>query len=405
MALVVQKFGGTSVADADRIRAVADHIGRTRRRGHEVVAVVSAMGKTTDELERLSLEVSATRPGRELDMLLSSGERITMALLCMALADLGVPSSSFTGSQAGIITDTSHTRAKIVEIRGDRIRSALADGQVPVVAGFQGVSVAKDVTTLGRGGSDTTAVALAAVLDASVCQIYTDVTGVFSADPRIVPSAYRIARLSWEELLEMCAAGCPKPEVRAAEFARTHQVPLEVRSSFTWQPGSTVREEDHSMEQAIVSSVVHEPGEAKVTVTGVPDRVGVAGQLFTALAEHHVNVDMIVQSISVHGVTDISFTVPSRELEASLVVGRSLQAEVGATDVIGDAAVAKVSIIGAGMKTNPGVAATVFRALAAGGVNIEMISTSPIRISCVLREADCERAVQLLHTAFELDAD
>jgi aspartate kinase len=405
VALVVQKFGGTSVADADRIRAVADHVGRTRRRGDEVVVVVSAMGKTTDVLERLSQEVSATRPGRELDMLLSSGERITMALLCMALADLGVPSSSFTGSQAGIITDTSHTRAKIVEIRGDRIRAALADGLVPVVAGFQGVSLDKDVTTLGRGGSDTTAVALAAVLDASVCQIYTDVTGVFTADPRIVPSASRIARLSWEELLEMCAAGCPKPEVRAAEFARTHRVPLEVRSSFTWQPGSIVREEDQSMEQAIVSSVVHEPGEAKVTVTGVPDRVGVAGQLFTALAEHHVNVDMIVQSTSVHGVTDISFTVPSKDLDTSLVVGRSLQEEIGATDVVGDAAVAKVSIIGAGMKTNPGVAATVFRALAAGDVNIEMISTSPIRISCVLREADCERAVLLLHTAFELDAD
>ena len=404
MALVVHKYGGTSVADAERMRAVADYVARCRRRGDELVVVVSAMGKTTDELERLSRDVSTGRTGREMDLLLSSGERISMALLTMALHDLGVDAVSFTGSQAGIVTDTNHERAKILEIRGDRVREALAAGRVVVIAGFQGVSTDKDVTTLGRGGSDTTAVALAAALGADRCEIYTDVSGVFTADPRIVPSAHRIPRLSWEELLEMCAAGCPKPEVRAAEFARTHRVRLEIRSSFTWEPGTRVGEEEADMEQAVVSAVVQELGEAKITVTGVADRPGVAAALFTALAEQKVIVDMIVQNTSLEGHTDISFTLPTRDLDVGVAACRTVQEEIGARDVLADSGVAKVSIIGAGMKTNPGVAATVFRTLKVEQVNIEMISTSPIRISVVVRASDAERAVIALHNAFELSA-
>jgi len=402
VALVVHKYGGTSVADAERIRSVADYIGRSRRRGDDVVVAISAMGKTTDELERLASDVSTSRPGREMDLLLSSGERISMALLTMALADIGLPAVSFTGSQAGIITDGSHQRARILEVRGDRVRQALADGQVVVVAGFQGVSTGKDVTTLGRGGTDTTAVALAAALGADRAEIYTDVPGVFSADPRIVPAARRLPYVSWEELLEMCAAGCPKPDVRAAEFARTHQVRMEIRSSFTWEPGTRVGPEEVLVEQAIVSAVVQEVGEAKVTVTGVPDRVGVAGTLFSALASRDVNVDMIVQNTSLEGHTDISFTIPGRDLEVGLDASRGLLDEIGAKDVTADSAIAKVSIIGAGMKSNPGVAATVFRTLAAEQINIEMISTSPIRISVVVHQVDAERAVQSLHAAFGL---
>jgi aspartate kinase len=402
VALVVHKYGGASVADAERIRSVADYIGRARRRGDDVVVAISAMGKTTNELERLAFDVSTSRPGREMDLLLSSGERISMALLTMALADIGVPAVSFTGSQAGIITDTSHQRARILEVRGDRVRQALATGQVVVVAGFQGVSTVRDVTTLGRGGTDTTAVALAAALRAERAEIYTDVPGVFSADPRVVPEARRLAHLSWEEMLEMCAAGCPKPDVRAAEFARTHQVRMEIRSSFTWEPGTRVGPEEEVVEQAIVSAVVHEVGEAKVTVTGVPDRVGVAGTLFSALAGDDVNVDMIVQNTSLDGRTDISFTIPIRDLEVGLATSRSLRADIGAANVTADGDIAKVSIIGAGMKTNPGVAATVFRTLGDEKINIEMISTSPIRISVVVRQSDAERAVQSLHAAFEL---
>ncbi len=402
MALVVHKYGGTSVADPERIRSVADYIGRARRRGDQVVVAVSAMGKTTDQLERLALDVSTSRPGREMDLLLSSGERISMALLTMALADLGVAAVSLTGSQAGIITDATHQRARILEVRGDRVRESLAAGQVVIVAGFQGVSRGRDVTTLGRGGTDTTAVALAAALGAERAEIYTDVSGVFSADPRVVPNARRLPHLSWEELLEMCAAGCPKPDVRAAEFARTHQVRLEIRSSFTWEPGTRVGPEEEVVEQAIVSAVVSEVGEAKVTVAGVPDRVGVSATLFSALAERGVNVDMIVQNTSLAGHTDISFTIPIRDLDLGLEVARSLRAEIGAADVTADGDIAKVSIIGAGMKSNPGVAATVFSTLAGEDINIEMISTSPIRISVVVHQAEAEQAVHALHSAFGL---
>ena len=398
----MQKFGGTSVGDADRIRAVADHIARTRRQGHDVVAVVSAMGKSTDNLLRLAADVSDVQPPRELDMLLTSGERVSMSLLCMALAGLGVDAVSFTGSQAGIITDTTHTKAKIIEIRCDRLLQALADGSVPVVAGFQGVSTAKDVTTLGRGGSDTTAVALAAALNAEACEIYTDVSGVFSADPRLVPEARRLQKVSFEEMLEIAASGGRVLALRSVEFARNHHVPLHVRSSFTWEPGTWVTEEDSSMEQAVVTAVTHDTSEAKVTVTGVPDQPGLAARLFRALADRSVNVDTIVQNTSIHGTTDISFTVPKVDLATSLSVAGELSPVLGAGEVLSDDDVAKVSLVGAGMRSYPGISATMFETLAEEGINIEMISTSSIRISCVVRADAVERAVRALHKAFEL---
>jgi aspartate kinase len=336
-------------------------------------------------------------------MLLSSGERISMSLLCMALSDLGVSAFSYTGSQAGIITDTTHTRAKIVEVKGDRLRAALDQGAVPVVAGFQGVSTDRDVTTLGRGGSDTTAVALAAALGADVCEIYTDVSGVFSADPRIVPKARKLARISYEEMLEIAATGGRVLALRSVEFARNHHVPLHVRSSFTWEPGTWVEEEDPSMEQALVTAVTHELAEAKVTVTGVPDRPGSAARLFRGLADRSVNVDMIVQNTSLHGTTDISFTVPTYDLAVSTQVAENMVPELEATGVITDADVARVSLIGAGMKTHPGVTALTFETLAAHDINIEMISTSSIRISCMVRAEVVEDAVRALHAAFELE--
>jgi len=402
MPLVVQKYGGTSVGDAERIRAVADHVARTKRGGSDVIVVVSAMGKTTDDLIRLASEVSSVQPPREYDMLVSSGERISTALLCMALADLGVPASSFTGSQAGIVTDTEHTKAKIVDIRAGRLTEALAEGRVPVVAGFQGVSTEKDVTTLGRGASDLTAVALAAVLGADACEIYTDVTGVFSADPRVVPDAHKLARVSFEEMLEISAAGGRVLQLRSAEFARNHNVRLHVRSSFTWEPGTWIVDEEETMEQAVVTAVVHDTSQAKVTVAEVPDRPGVAAMLFRALAARSVNVDDIVQNTSVHGTTDISFTVPRTELSTAVDAAESLTADLQSKDVSFDEDVAKVSVIGAGMKSHPGVTAKMFETLAREGINIDMISTSTIRISCIVRAEDVERAVQALHDAFEL---
>ncbi|MGH9087880.1 MAG: aspartate kinase [Acidimicrobiales bacterium] len=402
MPLVVQKFGGTSVGDAERIRAVADHVARTRRAGSDVVAVVSAMGKTTDQLIRLADDVSRVQPPREYDMLVSSGERISMSLLCMALADAGVGAASFTGSQAGIVTDTDHTRAKILEVRADRLREALAEGLVPVVAGFQGVSTERDVTTLGRGGSDTTAVALAAVLGADACEIYTDVTGVFSADPRVVPEAHRVSRISFEEMLEIAATGGRVLQLRSVEFARNHHVPLHVRSSFTWEPGTWVVEEDASMEQAVVTAVTHDVSEAKVTVVGVPDRPGLAARLFRALADRSINVDMIVQNASLNGMTDISFTVPTVDVATAVEVAEGLSGELGASGVSSDDDVARVSVIGAGMKSHPGVTATMFETLADAGINIDMISTSTIRISCMVRAGEVEQAVRVLHGAFDL---
>jgi len=381
---------------------VVDHVARTRRHGDDVVVVVSAMGKETDDLLRLAAEVSNVRPGREMDMLITAGERKAMALLCMALHSIGVPADSFTGSQAGIITDTFHERAKILEVKGDRLKECLGAGKVPVVAGFQGVSTTKDVTTLGRGGSDTTAVALAAALDADAMEKYSDVPGVFSADPRIVPNARRLQHVSYEEMLEIAASGSGVLAFRAVEFARNHGVPMHVRSSFTWEPGTWVTEEDPSMEQPIISAVTHDTSEAKVTVAGVPDKPGIAAQLFRLLADRNVNVDMIVQNVSLHGTTDISFTVPKSDLDVAMDVCGSHASDVGATDVLADRDIAKVSIVGAGMKTNPGVSARMFETLADAGVNIEMISTSPIRLTCVVRADQVEPAVQAIHEAFEL---
>jgi aspartate kinase len=382
---------------------VADHVARCRRRGDEVVLVVSAMGKETDELLRLADAVSATQPGREMDMLITAGERKAIALVCMALADVGVEAESYTGSQAGFITDTRHTDAKILHVRADRIRSALEAGRVPVVAGAQGVSTDNDVTFLGRGGSDTTAVALAKALDADACELYTDVPGVFTTDPRVVPGARKMSHISFDELLEMTATGCPKPAMRSVEYARRHGVTLHVRSAFTWEQGTLVTEEETNMEHAVVSAITHDTSEAKVTVGGVPDRPGVAASLFRSLADRHVNVDMIVQNASAAGVTDISFTVPQDDLATAVEVATAMQPGLGAVAITGDPDIARVSVIGSGMKTNPGVAATMFETLAEAGINIDMISTSAIRTSCVVRQDEAERAVQVLHAAYALD--
>jgi len=402
VALIVQKFGGTSVADADRIREVADHVRRCRQRDDQIVLVVSAMGKETDELLRLAAEVSPTMPGREVDMLITAGERKATALVCMALHDIGVPADSFTGSQAGFLTDTNHRNAKILDINPQRVRTAVDEGRVPVVAGSQGVSTGRDVTFLGRGGSDTTAVALAKALGADLCELYTDVSGVFTTDPRVVMSARKMSSISFDELLEMTATGCPKPAMRSVEVAGRYGVPLHIRSAFTWEPGTIVTQEDPTMEQAIVSAITPDDSEAKVTVSGVPDEPGIAARLFRALADAGVNVDMIVQNTSADGVTDISFTVPNEQVEVATAASQALGADIGALGVITDASIGRVSVIGAGMKSNPGVAATMFETLADAGINIEMISTSPIRISCVIAEDDLERAVVLLHSAYEL---
>jgi aspartate kinase len=406
--LVVQKYGGTSVADPDRMRNVARHIAETRAKGIDVVAVVSAMGKATDNLVELARQVSSNPQGREMDMLLTTGERISMSLLCMALHDVGCDAMSFTGSQVGIITDTSHTKAKILEIKGDRVREALSAGKVAVVAGFQGVSTDREITTLGRGGSDTTAVALAAALQADACEIYTDVTGVFSADPRIVPQARKIQYLSFDEMLEMAGAGSKVLALRAVEFARNHNVPIHVRSSFTWEEGTWVIGADHerntAMEEPIISGVVHDVGEAKMTLLGVPDRPGVSALLFESLAHANVNVDMIVQNTSIDGSTDISFTLPLGDIATALPILKKVGDEVGAKGVSQDENIVKLSLVGAGMKSSPGIAAKMFRVLADNNVNIEMISTSTIRISVVVERNMLETAIRALHTAFDLDS-
>ncbi len=408
VALIVQKYGGTSVADPDRIKAVADHVAFTRQHGNDVVVVVSAMGKSTDNLVALANQVSGVQPGREMDMLLSTGERISMALVSMALAGLGIESVSFTGSQVGIITDTSHTKAKIVEIKGDRVRSALSEGKVVVVAGFQGVSTDQEITTLGRGGSDTTAVALAAALNADVCEIYTDVTGIFSADPRIVPQARKLARLQFDEMLEMAGAGSKVLALRSVEFARNHNVPIHLRSSFTWEHGTWVSAEksqgDSSMEEPIISGVVHDANDSKVTIVGVPDKPGISAALFENLANANINVDMIVQNTSKDGLTDISFTMPKADMKVAEDIVSRVAAEIGAQGVTHNSEIAKVSLVGAGMKTSPGVAAKMFRVLADNNINIHMISTSTIRVSVVVSLSNMESAVQSLHTAFGLDS-
>jgi len=401
VALYVQKFGGTSVGSPDRIREVADHVARCRKRGDEVVLVVSAMGKETDELLRLADDVSKTKPGREMDMLITGGERKACALVAMALTDLGIESESFTGSQAGFLTDTTHRDAKILEVNPYRIRDAVAAAKVPVVGGSQGVSTDNDVTFFGRGGSDTTAVALAHALDADACELYTDVPGVFTTDPRLVPEARKMDRISFDELLEMTATGCPKPAMRSVELARSHNVRLHVRSAFSWVPGTWVSQEA-SMENAIIASITHDTSEAKMTVSGAPDKPGVAARLFRTLADAGINVDMIVQNVSADGATDISFTLPHEQVGTAEPTVAALIGEIGATGSVTDSNIGRVSLVGAGMQTNPGVAATMFETLSNAGINIEMISTSAIRISCVVREDQAEQAVAVLHAAFEL---
>jgi len=391
------------------MRNVARRIAATREQGHSVVAVVSAMGKATDNLVELARQVSNNPHGREMDMLLTTGERISSALLCMALLDMGCDAMSFTGSQVGIITDTTHTKAKILEIKGDRVREAVGLGKVAVVAGFQGVSTAREITTLGRGGSDTTAVALAAALDADVCEIYTDVTGVFSADPRVVPQARKLKTLSFDEMLEMAGAGSKVLALRSVEFARNHNVPIHVRSSFTWEEGTWVVDEHdernvRAMEEPIISGVVHDVGEAKMTLLGVPDRPGVSALLFESLAQANVNVDMIVQNTSIDGTTDISFTLPMGDIQTAEPILRKVSSEVGAKGINQDANIVKLSLVGAGMKSSPGIAAKMFRVLADNDVNIEMISTSTIRISVVVEKSKLNTAVKALHTAFDLDS-
>jgi aspartate kinase len=404
--IVVQKYGGTSVGDVERMKRVARRIVETHRAGNQVLAVVSAMGKTTDELVAMAAQINTRPPQRELDILLTSGERISMALLAMAIEDLGVRARSFTGSQAGIITDAVHGKARILDITPDRVREALDAGDVVIVAGFQGVSRdTHDITTLGRGGSDTTAVAMAAALQADVCEIYTDVDGVYTADPRIVPDARRLDRLAYEEMLELAAQGAKVLQVRSVEFGRNHGVRIHVRSSFHDAPGTWIVPQEDIMEDAIISGVAHDTSEAKVTVVGVPDRPGVAAGMFTALADATINVDMIVQNISSDGRTDISFTVPRGEVEQATELVEGMLGDIGAERVLVNPAVAKVSLVGAGMKTHPGVAARMFEALSRAGVNIQMISTSTIRVSVIIDDAMVEDAVRAVHGAFELGAD
>ena len=414
MALVVQKYGGSSVADAEGIKRVAKRIVATKKAGNQVVVVVSAMGDTTDELMDLANGVSPAPPGRELDMLLTSGERISMALLAMAIAALGLEARSFTGSQAGVITDDVHGRARIIDVTPGRISSALTEGAIPIVAGFQGVSQnTKDITTLGRGGSDTTAVALAAALSADVCEIYTDVDGVFTEDPRLVRGARRIPRITYEEMLEMAACGAKVLIPRCVEYARRYNLPIHVRSSFsektgTWVTGHAGNEtEEAGMEQAIISGVAHDRSEGKITVVGVPDKVGAAAGIFGIIAEAGVNIDMIVQNVSAiaTGRTDISFTLPGADGQKTLETLRAAQEKVGFQELLYDDRIGKISVIGAGMRSHPGVSAKFFAALAEAGVNIQMITTSEIRISVVVSQSDVDNAVNATHRAFDLEAD
>ena len=419
MALIVQKYGGSSVADATSVRRVAARIVSTKRAGNQVVVVVSAMGDSTDELLDLAQEVSPNPPGRELDMLLTAGERISMAVLAMAIHDLGEEGRSYTGSQAGLITDSAHGAARIIDVTPGRIRHALGDGAIPIVAGFQGVSYdSKDVTTLGRGGSDTTAVALAAALGADACEIYTDVDGVFSADPRVVPNARHVPDIGYQEMLELAAAGAKVLHLRCVEYARRYGMPIHVRSSFSDKPGTWViapdaplpdlaASEGTEMEQPIIAGVAHDLNDCKITVVGVPDRPGEAAKIFSAIADAGVNVDMIVQNVSVEetGRTDVTFTCPVASRLAALDALRAAKRQIGYQELLADDGIAKISLIGAGMRSNPGVSATFFKAMADAGINISMITTSEIRISVVTDKEAAAEAVRALHTAFGLDAE
>jgi aspartate kinase len=400
--LVVQKFGGTSLASPERISRVAERVATTSASGVSVCVVVSAMGSTTDDLLGLASQVSSTVHLREADMLLAAGEQISIALLTMALLDRGLPAVSLTGPQAGILTDSSHGNARIIGMRADRVAAAIARGEIPIVAGFQGLSQDLDVTTLGRGGSDTTAVALAAALQAEVCEIYTDVVGVLTADPRLVPAARKLDRLSYHEMLDLAACGARVLMARSVEYARRTGVPLHVRSSFHEEEGTWIVEEGESMEHAIVSGIAHDTSEAKVTLSGVPDQPGIAAAVFRPLAESGINVDMIVQNVSEGGHTDISFTVSEDDLERATAIIEEVAARISAAGVAADRGIAKVSLIGAGMKSDPGVAADMFEALADAGINIQIISTSSIRISCVVDGDAVGAAVNAIHERFKL---
>ncbi len=411
MPIVVQKYGGSSLADAESIKRVAKRISETKKAGNDVVVAVSAMGDTTDELLDLAQDVSPMPPPRELDMLMTAGERISMALVAMAITDLGHSARSFTGSQAGVITDSVHGKAKIIDVTPGRITEALGKGHVVIVAGFQGVSQdTKEITTLGRGGTDTTAVALAAALGAEVCEIYTDVDGVFTADPRIVPAARKIDRISAEEMLELAACGSKVLHLRSVEYARRFDIPIHVRSSFSQKIGTTVTDqpapEGEPVEAPIIAGVAHDRSEAKVTVVGVPDRTGMAAKIFEAVAAAEINIDMIVQNVSAieTGLTDISFTLPKSDGSTAVQALQRIQPEVGFSQVQYDDQIGKLSLVGAGMRSNPGVSATFFSALAEAGVNIEMISTSEIRISVVTRDELLDDAVRAVHSAFGLDS-
>jgi aspartate kinase len=407
MGLVVQKYGGSSVSDAERIKRVAERIVATKKDGHDVCVVVSAMGDTTDDLLDLAQQVSPLPPGRELDMLLTAGERISMALLAMAIQNLGASARSFTGSQAGVITDSSHGKARIIDVTPGRITSALEGGHIAIVAGFQGVSQdTKDITTLGRGGSDTTAVALAAALGADVCEILSDVDGVYSADPRIVPNARHLPTVSYEEMLELAASGAKILHLRCVEYARRYGVPLVVRSSFSNSPGTLILKERDNVEAAIISGVAHDLSEARVTVVGVPDKPGEAARIFRAVADAEVNIDMIVQNVSgATDRTDISFTLPTSDLAIAMAALAKVQPTVGFEQLLSDELIGKVSLVGAGMKSHPGVTATFFEALSSAGINAEAISTSEIRISVVCRDTDVPSAVRAVAAAFDLSDD
>ena len=410
MALIVQKYGGSSVADADSIKRVAKRIAAAKRAGDEVVVVVSAMGDTTDELIELAKEITPLPPSREMDILLTAGERISMSLLAMAIANLGVDARSFTGQQAGVITDTVHGKARIIDVTPSRIRATLDSGAVAIVAGFQGVTqFTNDVTTLGRGGSDTTAVALAAALGADICEIYTDVDGVFTADPRIVPAARRINQITYEEMMEMAASGAKVLGLRCVEYARRYGVPVHVRSSFSGREGTLVTdkpEKGEVMEEPIISGVAHDRSEAKITVVGVPDVPGTAAHIFEVVARSGVNIDMIVQNVSAAatGLTDISFTLPATDGQVATSALNAAQVEIGFASMQYDDTIGKVSLIGAGMRSHPGVSAKLFSALSKAGINIEMISTSEIRISVVTRADHLDDAVRAVHSAFDLDS-
>ncbi len=399
------KFGGSSVADAERIRNVARRIAEVRDGGDDVVVVLSAMGKATDGLVALADEISSSPAPREMDMLLSTGERVSCALMAMVLHDLGHEAVSFTGSQAGILTDTAHTKAKIIDINPERLRATLAGGHIALVAGFQGMSTDRSVTTLGRGGSDTTAVALAAALDADVCEIYTDVTGVFTADPRIEPAARKLPLVSHEEMLEMAASGSKVLALRSVEVARNHGVPLHVRSSFAPEEGTWITKETPMMERAYVSAIAHRSDEAKISLLGVEDQPGVAATIFTALADALINVDTILQNVGVDGRADVSFTVPLTDLKKALEVMAEVRANLPYREIQSDDQIGKVTLVGEGMRSNPGIAATMFRVLSAEGINIQMIDTSTIRITVVIARSEVERAVRALHEAFDLASE